>query len=348
MRIMYRVAQGNSTAVLLFALVCMALCSCGGQHSSKAPQPSEAPQREQETTEKNAVAVEASIQVLGPNGGEVITAGVPFQVTWRSQGLDGAHLQIKIHGGDDGNRGGWYPVAANIENTGSHECVTGLNWGWEKYKVHISTMNGETSDASDDYFSIRGTQPAPSAAPPHPRRKRGGGRCGSVRKAGAFVRIDDATGKAIDVTLRDMDVNDETMAGIEKLSSLKGLDLADCRLGNASLGRLRNSTKLLGLRLTGTDVTDEDLNFLEGLKNLIALDFQNTAVTREALQELSQAVASVHDCRRRFPPTGQAIDYRKRQDQEGEDLCTASSRCVVRSEAHRAEILSNGRSSGVW
>jgi CHAT domain len=92
------------------------------------------------------------IRVLYPNGGETWQGGKDYTIRWQSQGISG-NVKIMLKGAGSGS-GGWYTVASSTPNDGSYLYHVPDNLGWEKYKIHVMTLDGSVEDESDGEFTI--------------------------------------------------------------------------------------------------------------------------------------------------------------------------------------------------
>ncbi len=226
-----------------------------------------------------------SIRVLSPNGGEELVAGQPFAVRWSSQGLDDKLVTIKAHGGGDENVGGWYTLAEAIQNTGTRQCT--FSGGWRKYKIHVSTVDEQVSDASDDFFAMKAPAFVPEPEPPRSSPADSEREAlAALEQAGALFRIA-PSGHAVDVSFADTQIDNATMARIAQLTDLQSLVLTNCKIESGGLKHVRGLKKLKGLRLRGTNVSDAGLVHFAGLTELIALDLQETQVAKAALERLA-------------------------------------------------------------
>ncbi len=110
----------------------------------------------------------------------------------------------------------------------------------------------------------------------------------AVQKAGGKVERDDkAPGKPIiNVNLGVSAANDETLAALTGLKSIKRLTLNNTKVTDAGLAHLSGLASLEKLYLVDTKVTDAGLAHLKGLANLQVLSVAGTQVTDAGLAPL--------------------------------------------------------------
>jgi hypothetical protein len=95
-----------------------------------------------------SVGREDPITVTAPNGGEELTTGSTYTITWRTAGdISNVHIQYQLDGGS------WRTLALNIENTGTHEWSVPLTPAQEA-KIRVVSATGGLLDESDGTFSI--------------------------------------------------------------------------------------------------------------------------------------------------------------------------------------------------
>lgn len=111
----------------------------------------DADQKPRKSNPKAQANIGPSIEVLFPNGGEEIPRENSITVLWKSAGVN-QPVKIEMHGGADDNPGGWYSVARKTTNDGSYDFAIPNNWGWVRFKVKISSLDGSVSDESDEHF----------------------------------------------------------------------------------------------------------------------------------------------------------------------------------------------------
>jgi len=91
-----------------------------------------------------------SLRLTSPNGGEKLTCGIPYAVTWESYGsIEKVNIQYRIEGGD------WQPASENLENTGSYSWQVPAAPS-DDVLVRVCSTSGEVMDESDAPFSIAG------------------------------------------------------------------------------------------------------------------------------------------------------------------------------------------------
>jgi len=104
-----------------------------------------------------------SIVVSSPNGGETLTQGTPYTITWGSYNGGGKNVDIFVSSST--NSESPTTIATNTPNTGSYDWTpTSLEIPASNYKVYIqfndmsdplcSTITGLCLDESDNYFII--------------------------------------------------------------------------------------------------------------------------------------------------------------------------------------------------
>jgi Leucine-rich repeat (LRR) protein len=104
---------------------------------------------------------------------------------------------------------------------------------------------------------------------------------GSARLEKAFAEVEE-----IDFDFAEIRVTDADLACVERLTSLRRLDVNFQQITDAGLVHLRDLTELRILNLTGTNVTDAGLEHLNGLRNLQILHLAGTRVTDAGMVKL--------------------------------------------------------------
>jgi hypothetical protein len=107
-----------------------------------------------------------SISVSRPNGGEILTLGTSFPITWNSSSnIDKVSIGLVRSSGTKE----W--IAYNIPNT-NFLVWTVSNFGVtspdNRYKIQVigyQTGVGSTYDYSDGYFTIKSSLPSPTSTP---------------------------------------------------------------------------------------------------------------------------------------------------------------------------------------
>lgn len=107
-----------------------------------------------------------SIKVIYPNGGEVWQKERTYKIRWDA---DSCHEEVRImlKGGGD-SRGGWFTVAFNTPNDGEFEHSVPVNYGYEKFRIFVRSLDNSIEDASDHEFFARRTNtfvPSPTHTP---------------------------------------------------------------------------------------------------------------------------------------------------------------------------------------
>ena len=81
-------------------------------------------------------------------------------------------------------------------------------------------------------------------------------------------------------------IGDATLDRIAELTKLQRLELSQTNVSDQGIRKLSRLSSLKGLTLRGTDVTDEALETLGELKELVYLDLRGTGVTEEGISDL--------------------------------------------------------------
>ena len=93
-----------------------------------------------------------TLAVTYPNGGETLTKGQNYNVTWNSQNITG-NIQIDLYKGNTNV----LQLASSAANNGSYPFNPLSNLADDNdYKIGISAMNGSVSDFSNSNFTISG------------------------------------------------------------------------------------------------------------------------------------------------------------------------------------------------
>jgi hypothetical protein len=89
--------------------------------------------------------------VTSPNGGEKLSAGGNFEITWSSEGeIDFVKIEYSINNGVD-----WKEIIANTENDGSYDWNVPFDLS-DECLIRISGIYSDVSDESHGVFSING------------------------------------------------------------------------------------------------------------------------------------------------------------------------------------------------
>jgi hypothetical protein len=90
-----------------------------------------------------------SITVLTPNGGEKLSAGSNYSITWTSQAIGKVKIELTQNNGAD-----WTTIVDSVTSTGNYTWTV-PNVNSSLCKIRISnTAGGNPSDASDNVFGI--------------------------------------------------------------------------------------------------------------------------------------------------------------------------------------------------
>lgn len=99
--------------------------------------------------------------------------------------------------------------------------------------------------------------------------------------------LDEAAGLPNLMALTYVDVSDEDLEKLSRVSDLRALDLAYTKTTDAGVEKIADLNELRVLNLSYTKVTDEGLKHLSGMTKLHTLDLENTLVTDEGVKELA-------------------------------------------------------------
>ncbi|MGC1722819.1 MAG: hypothetical protein WA746_27900 [Isosphaeraceae bacterium] len=83
------------------------------------------------------------------------------------------------------------------------------------------------------------------------------------------------------------------LAGLEKLSHVRALDLGSCQVSDAGMEHVAQVKSLWFLSLSFTRVTDQELEALKGLNQLKALNVGRTKISRAGIERLRKAWPNV-------------------------------------------------------
>lgn len=98
----------------------------------------------------SAYAPKPTLKLLDPNGGETLTAGDTFTVTWKSLGAVG-NVDLEL---SEDNGKTWIALATNIANDGT-EDVTIPNVLTNRARVRVKeNVDGKPNDRSDKQFVV--------------------------------------------------------------------------------------------------------------------------------------------------------------------------------------------------
>jgi hypothetical protein len=91
-----------------------------------------------------------ALEIIYPNGGEILTAGSICEITWQGTGEGNAVLEYSIDGGDS-----WTTIAGSTPNDGNYDWLV-PNTPSENCLVRIRESEGDesSSDTSDNVFTI--------------------------------------------------------------------------------------------------------------------------------------------------------------------------------------------------
>ena len=126
---MYRLITVTLVALLLFS-------SCKLKDTS-----------EPGTTDPSTV--DAAITVVAPNGGEQLAEGSEYQIKWTGTGTNIVKIQYSIDNGIS-----WGLVVDSLSNTGVFSWFPIPNTISNQCRIRVASVNGSSSDASDNIFSI--------------------------------------------------------------------------------------------------------------------------------------------------------------------------------------------------
>ncbi|GMU86930.1 MAG: hypothetical protein AMXMBFR48_21710 [Ignavibacteriales bacterium] len=107
-------------------------------------------------------AVVQTIAVTSPNGGGVVTSGVPFEITWNNSGIDSVKIEYTSNNGQT-----WTTIVSGTQPDGSYFWTNVPVINSSNAKVRISdAADGTPADESDAVFTIR-TEPALALTAPN-------------------------------------------------------------------------------------------------------------------------------------------------------------------------------------
>ena len=104
------------------------------------------------------------LKVVTPNGGEVLTLGEPFQITWTATGVTQKIKLVLIKSGGalvgiiDSN----LDAKSCIYNWPAGQHKSGMAAAGDNYKIRICTMDNTLEDLSDRAFTLGGQAASPS------------------------------------------------------------------------------------------------------------------------------------------------------------------------------------------
>ncbi|MEW5841695.1 MAG: hypothetical protein AB1775_00375, partial [Bacteroidota bacterium] len=90
-----------------------------------------------------------TIKVVLPNGGETLAEGSSYQIQWTGTGTFLVRIQYSIDNGTS-----WSLVKDSVKNTGAYTWFPIPNTVSSQCLVQVSSLDGVSSDASDNVFSI--------------------------------------------------------------------------------------------------------------------------------------------------------------------------------------------------
>jgi PKD repeat protein len=89
------------------------------------------------------------IIVISPNGGEELSAGETFEITWAYEGnIENVKIEYSVNNGTD-----WIEIIESTENDGSYIWDVPCDLSDESL-IGISDVDGDAYDESDEVFSI--------------------------------------------------------------------------------------------------------------------------------------------------------------------------------------------------
>ncbi|MBV6511219.1 MAG: hypothetical protein FMNOHCHN_00698 [Ignavibacteriaceae bacterium] len=107
-------------------------------------------------------AVLQSISVTKPNGSEIITSGVPYEITWNNSGLDSVKIEYTTNNGQT-----WSVIVSGTQPDGSYFWTTVPAINSSNAKIRVSdAFDGTPVDESDAVFTIR-TEPTLTLTAPN-------------------------------------------------------------------------------------------------------------------------------------------------------------------------------------
>ena len=121
------------------------------------------------TTQTQAVELGSFVRILSPNGGEILSTGQTYPITWeKSLDIDFVTLSYSLAGGNQ------QIISGTLPNTNSYVWwVPGSIGGSLPAQITITGYDiGSTtvvSDSSDNYFTIIDNSPLPTVSPIPPR-----------------------------------------------------------------------------------------------------------------------------------------------------------------------------------
>jgi hypothetical protein len=91
-----------------------------------------------------------ALEIINPNGGEILTAGTHYEITWNGTGEGTATLECSFNNGSS-----WRTMAGSIPNDGTYDWLVS-NTPSENCLVRISETDGDesSSDISDTVFTV--------------------------------------------------------------------------------------------------------------------------------------------------------------------------------------------------
>lgn len=90
-----------------------------------------------------------SIKVISPNGGETISEGSSFQITWSGTGTSLVKIQFSADNGTT-----WSLVVDSLKNTGVYNWFPVPNIISNQCRILVASLDGKYSDINDKVFSI--------------------------------------------------------------------------------------------------------------------------------------------------------------------------------------------------
>ncbi len=91
-----------------------------------------------------------TVRVNAPNGGETVTSGVPYEITWSNSGMDSVKIEYTTDNGQT-----WSTVVSGTQPDGSYFWTTVPSINSSNAKIRVSdAYDSNPSDESDQPFSI--------------------------------------------------------------------------------------------------------------------------------------------------------------------------------------------------
>lgn len=94
-------------------------------------------------------AISTTIKVLTPNGNEILSEGSSYQITWSGTGTSHVKIQFSVDNGTS-----WSLIVDSLKNTGVYSWFPIPNTISNQCRVQVTSVDGKSTDASDNVFSI--------------------------------------------------------------------------------------------------------------------------------------------------------------------------------------------------